>query len=112
MKKHVTISFVPVRNNPYLFFNSKQQKVGEGGIKYYTREVVQGYFVTRVRVRPMNGTDVYYWYNNKRQSTEMYDQYCQVIINNELKRQSIPSMTKMLTKRIQLYYIPSNLTER
>lgn len=75
---------------------------------------MRGYYVTRIRVKPSNGTQVFYWYKSKKsgkepKEEEIIDKYCCAFDGEKIKYLKIQEMTKLIKRKFRSYFAPSSL---
>lgn len=99
----------------------KQNYAGEeGAIKqyewYFERSYVRGYFVTRIRVRPSDGTQVFYWFRSKKtgkeaREEEIEEKYCCAFDGEKIKYLTTQEMNKLIKRKFGTYFIPITFTQ-
>ena len=114
--KNVKISFVPlideVERGVYKCYTGEESIIKQGQT-YYHRPYSKGFFVTRLRIRPIETTNVYYWYQFRKEGSreEIYGQHCSTIQNKEIKSLTFKGLNKLMKKKMKKHYLSPSFSK-
>ncbi len=66
--------------------------------------------MTRLRVKPSNGYQVFYWFKTKKPQNDLKEEdiYCCVFDGDKIKYLKIGEMIKLIQRRFRKYFVPDS----